>query len=53
MRIFQHVQDIGDLSVALQEAQEVKRDRSAVTKRRCSYSSIIRSAHASPRRRQP
>ena len=27
MRIFQHVQDIGDLSVALQEAQEVKRDR--------------------------
>ena len=27
MRIFQHVQDIGDLSVALAEAQEVKRDR--------------------------
>ena len=27
MRIFQHVEDIGDLSVALQEAQEVKRDR--------------------------
>ena len=27
MRIFQHVQDIGDLRVALQEAQEVKRDR--------------------------
>ena len=27
MRFFQHVQDIGDLSVALQEAQEVKRDR--------------------------
>ena len=27
MRIFQHVQDIGDLSVALKEAQEVKRDR--------------------------
>ena len=27
MRIFKHVQDIGDLSVALQEAQEVKRDR--------------------------
>ena len=27
MRIFQHVQDIGDLRVALAEAQEVKRDR--------------------------
>jgi len=27
MRIFQHVTDIGDLSVALAEAQEVKRDR--------------------------
>ena len=27
MRIFQHVQDIGDLHVALAEAQEVKRDR--------------------------
>ena len=27
MRIFQHVQDIGDLSVALAEAQDVKRDR--------------------------
>ena len=27
MRIFQHVQDLGDLSVALAEAQEVKRDR--------------------------
>ena len=27
MRIFQHVQDIGDLKVALAEAQEVKRDR--------------------------
>ena len=27
MKIFQHVEDIGDLSVALQEAQEVKRDR--------------------------
>ena len=27
MKVFQHVQDIGDLSVALAEAQEVKRDR--------------------------
>ena len=27
MKIFQHVQDIGDLRVALAEAQEVKRDR--------------------------
>ena len=27
MRIFQHVSDIGDLNVALAEAQEVKRDR--------------------------
>ena len=27
MKIFQHVEDIGDLSVALKEAQEVKRDR--------------------------
>ena len=27
MRIFQHVQDLGDLRVALAEAQEVKRDR--------------------------
>ena len=27
MKIFQHVSDIGDLSVALAEAQEVKRDR--------------------------
>ena len=27
MRIFQHVQDIGDLRTALAEAQEVKRDR--------------------------
>ncbi len=27
MRIFQHVQDIGDLRVALAEAQDVKRDR--------------------------
>ena len=27
MRTFQYVQDIGDLSVALREAQEVKRDR--------------------------
>ena len=27
MKIFQHVQDIGDLSVALAEAQDVKRDR--------------------------
>ena len=27
MKVFQHVQDIGDLRVALAEAQEVKRDR--------------------------
>jgi len=27
MKVFQHVSDIGDLSVALAEAQEVKRDR--------------------------
>ena len=27
MKVFQHVQDIGDLRVALSEAQEVKRDR--------------------------
>ena len=27
MKVFQHVQDIGDLNVALAEAQEVKRDR--------------------------
>ncbi len=27
MKVFQHVQDIGDLSVALAEAKEVKRDR--------------------------
>ena len=27
MKVFQHVQDLGDLSAALQEAQEIKRDR--------------------------